>query len=70
MFALLVFPADDLPRAVFPSSVGLPELPGILVGVFQKDSGVRFVDSGSGMSQAGLLIFHLALCSFLLLLGP
>ena len=47
------FPGDDLPRAVFPSSVGLPELPGILVGVFQKDSGVRFVDSGSGMSQAG-----------------
>ena len=47
------FPGDDLPRAVFPSSVALPELPGILVGVFQKDSGVRFVDSGSGMSQAG-----------------
>ena len=47
------FPGDDPPRAVFPSSVGLPELPGILVGVFQKDSGVLFVDSGSGMSQAG-----------------
>ena len=47
------FAGDDLSRAVFPSSVGLPELPGILVGVFQKDSGVRFVDSGSGMSQAG-----------------
>ena len=44
---------DDPPRAVFPSSVGLPELPAILVGVFQKDSGVLFVDSGSGMSQAG-----------------
>ena len=51
------FPGDDLPRAVFPSSVGLPELPGILVDVFQKDSGVLFVDTGSGMSQAGFADF-------------
>ena len=50
------FPGDDLPRAVLPSSVGLPELPGILVGVFQKDSVVCFVDSGSGMSQAGFAV--------------
>ena len=41
---------------MFPSSVGLPELPGILVGVFQKDSGVRFVDTVSGMSQAGFAV--------------
>ena len=38
---------------MFPSSVGLPELSGILVDVFQKDSGVLNVDSGNGMSQAG-----------------
>ena len=47
------FPGDVPPRAVFPSSVGLPELPGILAGMFQKDSGGLIVDSGSGMSQAG-----------------
>ena len=47
------FPCDDPPRAVFPSSVGLPELPVIVAGMFQKDSGVLIVDSGSGMSQAG-----------------
>ena len=46
------FPGDDLPRAVFLSSVGLPELPGILVGVFQKDSGALIVDSGSVMCKA------------------
>ena len=47
------FPGDVSPRAVFPSSVGLPELPGILAGMFQKDSGVLIVDNGSGMSQGG-----------------
>ena len=35
------------------SSVGMPELPGILAGMYQKDSGALIVDSGSGMSQAG-----------------
>ena len=46
------FHCDDPPRAVFPSSVGLPELSGILAGMFQKDCGVLIVDSGSGMSPA------------------
>ena len=49
------FPGDDPPRAVFPSSVGLPELPGILVGMFQKDCGVLIFDCG--MSQAGFADF-------------
>ena len=47
------FPGDVPLRAVFPSSVGLPELPGTLAGVFEKDSGVLIVDSGSGISQTG-----------------
>ena len=47
------FPGFDASHAVFPSSVGMPELPGILAGVYLKDSGVLFVVSGSGMSQAG-----------------
>lgn len=28
---------DDAPRAVFPSIVGRPKMPGIMVGVDQKD---------------------------------
>ena len=43
----------DASHAVFPSSVGMPELPGILAGMYLKDSGALFVVSGSGMSQAG-----------------
>ena len=37
---------------MFPSSVGMPEFPGILAGMYLKDSGLLFVVSGSGMSQA------------------
>ena len=43
----------DASHAVFPSCVGMPELPSILAGMYLKDSGVLFVVSGSGMSQDG-----------------
>ena len=32
------FAGDDAPRAVFPSIVGRPKMPGIMVGMEQKDS--------------------------------
>ena len=32
------FAGDDAPRAVFPSIVGRPKHPGIMVGMDQKDS--------------------------------
>ena len=47
------FPGFCSSHAVFPSSVGMPEFPGILAGMYLKDSGVLFVVCGSGMSQAG-----------------
>ena len=33
------FAGDDAPRAVFPSIVGRPKMPGIMVGMDQKDCG-------------------------------
>ena len=35
------FAGDDAPRAVFPSIVGRPKMPGIMVGMDQKDSYVE-----------------------------
>ena len=32
------FAGDDAPKAVFPSIVGRPKMPGIMVGMDQKDS--------------------------------
>eukprot|EP00448_Togula_jolla_P041783 CAMPEP_0170622014 /NCGR_PEP_ID=MMETSP0224-20130122/28903_1 /TAXON_ID=285029 /ORGANISM="Togula jolla, Strain CCCM 725" /LENGTH=56 /DNA_ID=CAMNT_0010948301 /DNA_START=63 /DNA_END=230 /DNA_ORIENTATION=+ len=32
------FARDDAPRGVFPSIVGHPKMPGIMVGMDQKDS--------------------------------
>ena len=32
------FAGDDAPRAVFPSIVGRPKMPGIMVGMDEKDS--------------------------------
>ena len=32
------FAGDDAPQAVFPSIVGRPKMPGIMVGMDQKDS--------------------------------
>ena len=32
------FSGDDAPRAVFPSVVGTPKVPGVMVGMGQKDS--------------------------------
>merc|ERR1711963_1094024 len=32
------FAGDDAPRSVFPSIVGRPKMPGIMVGMDQKDS--------------------------------
>ncbi len=49
------FAGDDAPRAVFPSIVGRPKHPGIMVGMDQKDAYVgdeaqaSVVDNGSGM---------------------
>ena len=38
------FAGDDAPRAVFPSIVGRPKMPGIMVGMDQKD---RYVSDES-----------------------
>ena len=62
MLAVLGFPGDVSPRAVFPSSVGMPELPGVLAGMYQKDSGALFVDSDSGVSQAGFAVIFTSRC--------
>ena len=32
------FSSDDAPRAIFPTIVGVPKQPGIMVGMDQKDS--------------------------------
>ena len=36
------FAGDDAPRAVFPSIVGRPKMPGIMVGMDQKDGSRDF----------------------------
>ena len=36
------FAGDDAPRAVFPSIVGRPKMPGIMVGMDQKETWIWF----------------------------
>ena len=50
------FAGDDAPRAVFPSIIGRPRQPGVMVGMGQKDSYV-------GVQWLGQCVRHLqALC--------
>ena len=62
------FPRFDASHAVFPSSVGMPEFPGILAGMDQKDSGPLIVDSCSDMCKARIAGFT-ARCVFPLVVG-
>eukprot|EP00974_Lingulodinium_polyedra_P015546 1505419-Lingulodinium_polyedra.AAC.1 len=38
------FAGDGAPRAVFPSYVGRPKMPGIMVGMGLKDSYIDYID--------------------------
>ena len=62
------FPGDVTPRAVFPSSVGMSEFPGILAGMDHKDSGALIVGSCSYMCKARIAGFT-ARCVFPLVVG-
>ena len=53
MLAMLGFPGDVSPRAVFPSVVVRPETLGIMADMNQKDSTTLVVNLGSGMCRLG-----------------
>jgi len=54
------FAGDDAPRAVFPSIVGRPKMPGIMVGMDQKDSYVGDEAQGHERSASVPVCFGLA----------
>ena len=65
------FPGDFPLRAVFPSVIFIPEMPGILASMNHKDSSALIVDSGSNMCKARLAgLLPGSVCSLWWSAGP
>ena len=52
------FAGDDAPRAVFPSIIGRPRQPGVMVGMGQKDSYVGHAGKESEKDKIEHAVFH------------